>query len=38
MENYEWIYKYDNLTINSKKYYFRCVWCFNKKCKTAFKM
>lgn len=28
---YEWIYEYDNLTINSKKYYFRCTFCFDKK-------
>lgn len=31
-EDYKWIYEYDSLTINSKKYYFRCVWCFDKKC------
>ena len=30
--NHEWIYEYDNLTINSNHYYFRCVWCFDKKC------
>lgn len=28
---HDWIYKYDSLAINSKKYYFRCVWCFDKK-------
>ena len=31
-EDYKWIYEHDSLTINSKKYYFRCVWCFHKKC------
>lgn len=28
---HDWIYKHDRLNINSKKYYFRCVWCFDKK-------
>lgn len=33
MENqeHEWIYEYDSLTINNKKYFFRCVWSFNEK-------
>ncbi len=31
-EDYEWIYEYDSLTINNKKYYFRCNFCFEKKC------
>ena len=30
--DYEWVYEYDSLVINSNKYYFRCVWCFDKKC------
>lgn len=30
-EDYEWIYEYDSLTINRTKYYFRCVWSFDKK-------
>lgn len=30
-EDYEWIYEYDSLTINSNTYYFRCVWSFDKK-------
>jgi hypothetical protein len=29
--NHEWIYELDSVTINSKKYYFRCVWSFDKK-------
>jgi len=28
---HEWIYEYDSLTINSKKFYFRCVWAYDKK-------
>lgn len=31
MNEHEWIYDFDNLAINSKKYYFRCVWSFDKK-------
>ena len=31
MNDNDWIYEYDSLTINSKKYYFRCVWCNDKK-------
>ena len=30
-KSYEWIYEYDSLTINSKKYFFRAVWSFDKK-------
>ena len=26
---HEWIYEYDSLTINSKKFYFRCVWAYD---------
>ena len=31
MEDYEWIKEYDHLKINSKDYYFRCSWCWDKK-------
>ena len=27
----DWIKEFDYLVINGKKYYFRCVWSFNKK-------
>ena len=27
----EWIKKHDHIRINKKMYWFRCVWCFDKK-------
>ena len=30
-EEDEWIKEYDHLIISGKKYWFRCVWCLNRK-------
>lgn len=32
---HEWIYDYDYLTVNNKKYYFRCDWCLSEKAKNS---